>query len=265
MEKTNFNIFINNLPEKWNTYYEPFVGGGALLIELYKKNLIEDAVISDINIDIYNLYISIREYPFELINLFKEIKFKNNLKDYYEIRKEFNLDKIDKIPDLKRATLLIYLNRHCYNGLYRVNRKGEFNTPFGKYKNVSLPSSENILELNKLFKKIVILNEDFEIAVSNAKKGDFVYLDLPYMPLSKTSYFVDYTDEGFDEKEQIRLHNLCKKQDKSNIKFLLSNSDNKFIRELYKDFNIITIPAKRNVNSKATNRKGINELIIKNY
>ena len=256
---------IENLPNNWDRYFEPFVGGGALLIELYKKNLIKSAVISDINIDIYNLYLSIKEKPKELIEKIKTLPFRNNSKDYYEARRLFNENKIINVPDLNRASLFIYLNRHCYNGLYRLNSKGEFNAPFGRYNNPSMPTEENIWELNKLFKKIIILNDDFEIVVINARKGDFVYFDPPYMPLSKTSNFTDYTSEGFDENGQIRLFNVCKKLNSLGVNFMLSNSNSEFIRNLYKDFNIISIPAKRNINSKASLRGEIEELIIKNY
>ena len=254
-------VLIRNIPYKFNTYFEPFIGGAALLISLYSLNKIKKSVISDTNTDLYNLYKTIKENPQQLIDKLDNLEFKNNKDDYYKARELFN-----SINDsIERSAFLIYLNRHGYNGLYRVNSQNKFNVPFGKYNNPGMPSSGNIMALSELFQSCTIMNSDFEAIVSNASKGDFVYFDPPYMPLSKTSYFTGYTHSGFDEKDQERLaksfHNLSDK----GVYVMESNSSTDFIKELYRDFNLLEVDARRNINSIGTKRNSIKELIITNY
>ena len=189
---------LKNIPDKFHTYYEPFIGGAALLISLYSLNRINNAVISDTNTDLYNLYKTIRENPQQLIDELGNLGFKNTKEDYYKARELFN----SSSNPVERTAILIYLNRHGYNGLYRVNSHNKFNVPFGKYTNPGMPSPENVMALSGLLQSCTVMNSDFEIAVKNAVNGDFVYFDPPYMPLSKTSYFTGYTHSGFNERDQ---------------------------------------------------------------
>ncbi|CAC11782.1 probable site-specific DNA-methyltransferase (adenine-specific) [Thermoplasma acidophilum] len=254
-------ILLKYSPAKFNTYYEPFIGGAALLISLYSLNKIKSAVVSDTNKDLYNLYKTMKENPLKLIAALKDLKFKNNREDYYEARSLFNSTE----DPVKRSALLIYLNRHGYNGLYRVNSENKFNVPFGRYSNPRMPSSENIMAFSNILKSCTILNLDFEMAVSHATRGDFVYFDPPYMPLNRTSYFTEYTNSGFDEKDQERLFRVYYELSKRGVYVMESNSSTEFIKELYKDFCIIEVDAKRNINSIGNRRNGIKELIITNY
>ena len=252
---------LKNTPDKFNTYYEPFIGGAALLISLYSLNRIKDAIISDTNTDLYNLYKTIRENPQQLIEELNILRFKNTKDDYYKARELFN----SSSNPVERTAILIYLNRHGYNGLYRVNSHNEFNVPFGKYTNPGMPSPENIMAFSRILKTCTVMNSDFEIAVKNAVKGDFVYFDPPYMPLSKTSYFTGYTHSGFNERDQERLAETFMKLSKKGVYVMESNSSTEFIKELYKDFNMVEVDARRNINSVGTKRDAVKELIITNY
>jgi DNA adenine methylase len=254
---------LQYIPKDFNNYYEPFAGGLALLIELYNQGRIKKAIISDINKDLINLYEIIKERPYELISAIKEIRFKNNKDDYYQARKLFN--SLEPHKNVSRAVLLLYLNRHGYNGLYRVNSKGEFNVPFGRYHNPSLPDEEDIIKFHEMLKSCEILNLDFEDAVRSAQRSDFVYFDPPYMPLNETSYFTDYTSGGFSEQDQKRLASVFKKLSNKGVFVMQSNSNNEFIRQLYAEYNIVEIEARRNINSIASKRGSVKELIILNY
>ncbi len=252
-------------PKKFNTYFEPFVGGGAVLFELQPKNVI----VNDINKELVNLYSVIQNNVEELIDKLSDTNiYSNNSECYYRIRElDREPQKYNKMTGIERAARIMYLNKTCYNGLYRVNSVGEFNSPFGNYKNPNIVNEVTLRAVNKYFNEsnIKFLNGDFEKAVKNAKKGDFVYFDPPYAPISKTSNFTGYNESGFGETEQIRLKKLCDTLDKKGAKFLLSNSDCEFIRGLYKDYNIITIKAKRAINSDGNNRGNVNEVLIRNY
>lgn len=254
---------LQYIPKDFNNYYEPFAGGLALLIELYNRGRIKKAIISDINKDLINLYEIIKEKPYELISAIKEIPFKNNKDDYYQARKLFN--SLEPHKNVSRAALLLYLNRHGYNGLYRVNSKGEFNVPFGRYNNPSLPDEEDIIKFHEMLKSCEILNLDFEDAVRSAQRSDFVYFDPPYMPLNETSYFTDYTSGGFSEQEQKRLASVFKKLSNKGVFVMQSNSNNEFIRQLYAEYNIVEIEARRNINSNASKRGPVKELLVLNY
>ena len=254
-------VLLRNIPDKFNTYFEPFIGGAALLISLYSLNKIHNSVISDTNSDLYSLYKTIKENPRQLVDQLDNMKFKNGSEDYYKARDLFN-----SINDsIERSALLIYLNRHGYNGLYRVNSQNKFNVPFGKYNNPGMPSPGSIMALSELFQSCIIMNTDFESTVNNAKKGDFVYFDPPYMPLSKTSYFTGYTHSGFDENDQERLAKSFHELSDKGVYVMESNSSTDFIKELYKGFNLLEVDARRNINSVGTKRNSIKELIITNY
>ncbi|ABR30180.1 N-6 DNA methylase [Thermosipho melanesiensis] len=257
-------------------YIEPFVGSGAVLFHLLSNYNIEKAYIIDINENLINLYKVIKNNVCDLIEYLKilERKFLNSngeerKKIYYSKRKEFNKLKNNKI---KKAALLIFLNRTCYNGLYRVNSKGEFNVPFGRYKNPKILDEENLINVSLALKNVEILCDDFEISKNFIDENTFVYIDPPYRPLSNTSNFTSYFNNTFDDNEQIRLKNFFDFITNKGAKILLSNSDPKntdpndnFFDELYKNYIIERILAKRMINSKGSKRGYIYELLIRNY
>lgn len=250
-----------HVPDNFGTYYEPFAGGAALLASLYSAGRITKAVISDTNSDLYNLYTVIKNEPSVLIDYLKEIRFGNNAEDYYEARDLFNTC----IDSVKKAGLLIYLNRHCYNGLYRVNSSGKFNVPFGRYRNPGMPSEEEIRRFSEMAGSSEILNLDFESAVRDAVKNDFVYFDPPYIPLSRTSKFTGYTSPGFGMEDQERLGMVFSKLSNRGVFVMESNSSSDLVRHLYGGFNIFTVSAKRVINSVSDRRSDIEELIITNF
>lgn len=253
------------LPKKFNTYFEPFIGGGAVLFEIQPKH----AVVNDINKELIVLYSVIQNNVEELIDKLSDTNtYTNTSECYYRIRElDREPQKYNKMTGIDRAARILYLNKTCYNGLYRVNSMGEFNSPFGSYRNPNIVNDITLRAVNKYFNdaKIKFLNVDFEKAVKSAKKDDFVYFDPPYAPISKTANFTGYNESGFGETEQIRLKKLCDVLTKKGVKFLLSNSDCEFIRELYKDYNIVTIKAKRAINSNGNNRGNVSEVLIRNY
>ena len=251
-------------PDNYDTYYEPFVGGGAMLFELAPTK----AVINDYNIELMNVYNCIKdERKFNL--MCKELnKHETNHSEeyYYEIRcLDKDKKKFNKLADYKRAARTIYLNKACFNGLYRVNSKNEFNVPFGKklkintYDGINLGIVYSFLNLND----IKILSIDFETAVKDAKKGDFIYFDPPYD--SDTSTFNSYTENGFGKEEQKRLSNVFKDLDKRGCYVMLSNYNTSLVKELYKDYNFNYIEAQRNIGAKAKDRGIVEEVIITNY
>lgn len=251
------------LPHNFNTYYEPFFGGGAVFLHIMPDN----AKINDINTDLINTYIQVKENPSKLIELLKEHK-NNHCEDYYyKIRELDRNDNYINMDCIEKAARFIYLNKTCYNGLQRVNSKGQFNTPIGKYKKPLICDEVSINELSKYLnnKKVEIKNEDFELFLKNVEKDDFVYLDPPYDPVSKTSNFTNYNKDGFSKNEQIRLKKICDELHKKGAKFMLSNSDTNFINELYKDYKIIKVKAKRSINSNGDKRGIVYEVIVINY
>lgn len=250
---------------KYNTYYEPFVGGGAVMFELQPSNI----VINDINLELMNVYSVIKNNVDDLIKeLSNNKKYANNSESFYTIRElDREPKKYNKLTGIEKATRILYLNKTCYNGLYRVNSLGEFNSPFGNYKNPNINNEITLKAVSKYFNEanIKFMNTDFEKAIKNAKKGDFVYFDPPYAPISKTSNFTGYNEGGFGESEQERLKRVCDKLNDKGVKFLLSNSDCEYIRNLYKDYKIVTIRAKRSINSNGDGRGTVSEVLIKNY
>ena len=251
-------------PDEYDTYYEPFVGGGAMLFELSPKK----AVINDYNEELINVYNCIKDsnkFSF-MCNELKKHEKNHSEKYYYEIR---DLDKDKKkfniLEDYKRAARTIYLNKACFNGLYRVNSKNEFNVPFGKKIKVNTYDEENLsiicsfLNLNN----IKIISTDFAKAVKTAKKGDLIYFDPPYD--SDTSTFNSYTEKGFGKEEQKRLSKVFKNLDKKGCYVMLSNYNTSLIQELYEDYNFYYIETKRNIGAKAKNRGTVEEVIITNF
>ncbi len=249
------NEIHKRTPLNFNRYYEPFIGGGAVFF----SNGFNKSIISDVNQELINVYYVIKENVEDLI-----ISLKKHLYDeeyFYKLRKK----DISLSNNVEKASRFIYLNKTCYNGLYRVNKKGQFNVPFGKYKSPLICDEENLRAVNCKLKKTKILCTDFEKSVLTAKKNDFVYFDPPYMPLSSTSYFVGYNKNGFIYNEQIRLRDVFKKLSEKGVYCMLSNSYTKEVKELYSEFNIDTVKAGRAINSKANGRGKIKEVIITNY
>lgn len=252
------------IPEEYNTYYEPFIGGGALFFELSPKK----AVINDSNVELINVYkVLCDEEKFgKMIRVLNNHETNHSEEYYYELRnKDRNKKTFERLADYTRAARTIYLNKACFNGLYRVNSKGEFNVPFGKKTKVNTyeDSNLNLISYYLTNNQIEIHNKDFEESVATAKKGDFIYLDPPYD--SDTSTFNSYTEEGFSKEEQIRLARVFKELSNRGCYVMLSNHNTKLINELYSGFNIHIIEAKRNINSNGNKRGKVEEVIITNY
>jgi len=251
-------------PEKIEKYFEPFVGGGAVAFFLLKTHPeIKKIYLSDTNNELIITYNVVKNNLEELIKLLKEYKIKHNPEFYYKIRGE----DIKKLTPIQIAARFIYLNRTCFNGLYRVNSKGQFNVPIGSYKNPGILNEEDLREISNFLKKDDIKVNQFFDTVKKAKKGDFVYLDPPYHPLEGKKSFTTYTKEQFLEKEQELLASVFKDLDKRGCNVMLSNSNTKFIRELYKEYKdkFKFVNATRMINCDATKRGKISEIVVTNY
>ncbi|WP_302272074.1 DNA adenine methylase [Brachyspira aalborgi] len=261
------NSLISFIPKNFNSYFETFVGGGALFFYLKNLNILNSKKIylNDKNTELINAYKQIKINPNKLLEELEILKNNHSKEYFYKIR---NLDRdfdFYSLSEVFRAARFIYLNKTCFNGLCRYNAKGNFNTPMGSYKNPKIYDKDLIFSVHEVLKNVSITNKDFEVVSLKAKKGDFVYFDPPYYPLNKTSSFVSYTD-NFSANEQIRLYKLFKMLDCEGIKVLQSNSNTDFIKELYKDFEIIEVISKRAINCKGDKRGKITELIIRgNY
>ena len=267
------------------TYFEPFLGGGAVFFYIAQKFSIERAVLFDINEDLIITYKVIKYNPEELMRFIDYYKYLyNNLdiekqKDFfYSIRENYNKNKVKiNFNDynngwIEHAAQMIFLNKTCYNGLYRLNSKGEFNVPFGKYKNVKFYDKENILYSSALLQKAELYICDFEEIIHYDVNNAFIYFDPPYRPISQTASFTSYSKFDFSENDQIRLATIFKELDKRNARLMLSNSDPKnvnpdddFFEKHYKGFNIQRVYANRMINCNGEKRGKINELIITNY
>lgn len=252
------------IPDNYSTYYEPFVGGGAVFFELAPKK----AVLNDYNKELMNVFECIKdEIRFEkMCNELNHHEANHSEEYYYKIRDlDRDKKKFNKLVDYKRAARTIYLNKACFNGLYRVNSKNEFNVPYGKKEKVNTYEGQNLGIVHCIlnFNDIELLSTDFEEAVKNAKKGDFIYFDPPYD--SDTSTFNSYTEDGFGKDEQVRLFELFEKLDKKGCYIMLSNHNTKLIRVLYKNYNINVIKAKRNINANGKKRGNVEEVLITNY
>jgi len=251
------------VPKHYKTYYEPFLGGGAVLFELQPKN----AVVNDSNSELINCYKVIID---ALDDLFVDLKtHKNEESYYYDLReRDRSVTYKDDYDAVKRASRIIYLNKTCYNGLFRVNSQGQFNVPFGRYKNPNILDEAVLRAANKYLtsNNVNILNTDFEEAVREAKKGDFVYFDPPYDPVSSTASFTGYDVNCFDKNEQKRLKEVFSELSHRGCKVLLSNAYTEFIIRLYSDdYKIEKISATRAINSNALKRGRIPEILVRNY
>lgn len=250
------------IPEHYSTYYEPFVGGGALLFHIQPNK----AVINDVNEELMNLYTIVKDNVDELI---KDLEKHENTKEYYYKMRELDRDKerYSKLTNIERASRIHFLNKTCFNGMFRVNQQGEFNVPFGRYTNPDIINKATLKAVSKYFNKsnIKLLNCDFEEALKGIRKGSFVYFDPPYDPISDSSSFTGYAKGGFDREEQKRLKKLCDKLNDRGVKFLLSNSTTEFILELYKDYSLEIIQARRVINSNPDLRGEVDEVLVRNY
>lgn len=251
--------------KKYVTYYEPFVGGGAVLWNQQPR----DAVISDYNFELINLYCVIKTNPDALIKVLEKHKNKNDEDYFYAVRQLDRAPDYSELSNIERAARIIYLNKTCFNGLYRVNNSGEFNAPYGRYTNPNIVDKITIKAVSNYLNKnnVQILEGDFQSAVTEAKSGDFVYFDPPYDPVSSSASFTGYTKGGFDREEQQRLKDVCDHLNSKGVKFLLSNSATIFIQDLYDedDYNITFIRAKRAINSNGNDRGEVAEVLIRNY
>ena len=267
---------------KIDVYIEPFVGGGAILIDILKKYNIKKTYAFDINKNLINCYNIIKEkvdsLVLELKKLEKEylkLDDENRKEYYYDIRKKYNLINIENEKEaLEKTTYFIFLNKTCFNGLYRENRRGQFNVPVGKYKNPTICDEKNLIELSKLIKNVTFINGDYRESYKYIEENTFIYFDPPYRPINKTSSFTSYSKEDFNDENQKELGEYFRKinDNNSNVKLMLSNSNPKnnneeddFFEQIYSGFKINEIKANRMINSNKEKRGKISELLITNY
>ena len=277
---------VNNLEELMERedtrtlkkYAEPMVGGGALFFDLLSKHKFEEYYIGDNNAELINAYRAIKGNAEELIEKLKKmqadylpIDIDGRKRYYYSSREKFNGIPLNANTSTEKAALFIFLNKTCFNGLYRVNGKGQFNVPMGAYKNPKICDEYNLRNISAALKGVTIVHGDYSLCKNFADKNTFVYLDPPYRPISATSSFTSYNAEAFDDSEQFRLAKFADELNARGVKFALSNSDPKntddddnFFDELYKDYTIERIGVSRMINSKAERRGKIKELIIYN-
>jgi DNA adenine methylase len=249
------------VPSSYNRYFEPFVGAGAVLFDQRPQ----EAYINDVNPELINCYNVIRDLNTDLI---EDLKKHQNTKEYfYEIRELDRTNEFRNLSPVERASRIIYLNKTCFNGLFRVNRRGQFNSPFGAYKNPNIINEKGIKAISYYLNhnNVQITNYDFSRALENAERRDFIYLDPPYDPISDTASFTGYSLNQFGRSEQERLRDLFDNLTRRGCKVMLSNSATDFIADLYADYNIITVQANRNINSVGSERKKIDEFLILNY
>ena len=250
------------IPDDYGRYFEPFFGGGSVFLSIGPKS----AVINDYNSELMNLYRIIKINPDGLVRVLSSLK--NEKTEFYRIRNlDRNIDFHKSNTDEFRAARTVFLNKTCFNGLYRVNANGEFNVPFGNYKNPKIIDSENIYRMSEFLNKsnIKILNTDYADSLKYIRKNDFVYFDPPYDPISDTSSFTSYTEKGFTKEDQINLKKTCDVLNSKGVKFLLSNSATDFILDLYKDYNITLLDVRRNIAASNEKRKIVKEVLIRNY
>ncbi len=252
-------VLAQNLPKEYNTYYEPFVGGGALFFYLLPDN----AMLFDNNPILMNVYQVIQRSVDELIQLLQE--HRNEKEYFYSIRKMDRNGQFQTLSPIEKASRTIFLNKTCFNGLYRVNSRGEFNVPFGRYKNPNYCDIPNLEAVHKALQNISLQVGSFEKVLDFAEKGDFVYFDPPYVPLSKTANFTSYTKEDFAMEDQQRLVEVFNELDQRGCKVLLSNSYSDFVLDKFQQYEIIPVDAKRAINSDASKRGYIKEALIRNY
>ncbi len=253
--------FKQYFPKKADRYFEPFVGGGAIAFYVIKHYAPKEVYLSDSNEELVNTYNVIKENVEELISVLKGYKGQHSKEFYYKIRAE----NPKKLSTVLRAARFIYLNKTCFNGLYRVNSKGQFNVPMGNYKNPAICNEKELREISRMLKNAIITARQFDEIGDYVESGDFVYFDPPYYPISKAGNFTTYTKEDFLENEQIKLAGLYKKLDKLGANVMLSNSDADFVKSLYQGYRVNFVKATRMINCNANGRGKINEIVVTNY
>jgi len=255
------DALLERMPDYFNTYHEPFVGSGALFFRLYREGKIKHAILSDINAELIDTYLAIRDHVWEVIQLLSEFPYNESF--YYQIREKDPWS----MSLAERAARMIYLNKTGYNGLYRVNRQGKFNVPFGRYKAPKYLDKDNLLAASLALQHVEILCTPFETVLERAKPGDWVYFDPPYVPVSQTSNFTSYYSNGFGLLDQERLRDTCVVLSKRNVYVMLSNSNTEIVRTLYEFpyFTIDEVYANRAINCNAAKRGKITELVITNF
>jgi DNA adenine methylase len=254
---------LRHVPDRFSSYYEPFLGGGAVFLAIYAVGRRFNAVLSDVNAELINAYEIIKEAPEDLIRVLSKLEdeyshSKSKSSYFYEMRRAQSTDPI------RSAARLLFLNKTCYNGLYRVNSRGEFNVPFGRYKNPRIVDAENIRTVNKALQetKAQLRRSDYKTILSCCHRGDFVYLDPPYQPKSNTSSFTDYTPGGFSENDQEELAKQFKRLVERGCNVLLSNSETPLTARLYAEYETKTVTVNRPINSVGSGRTGYKELIV---
>lgn len=251
------------MPEEYNNYYEPFIGGGAVLFGVQP----ECATVNDANEQLVNAYKQLKKNSKAVIEEVKKLDAIDCDKErYYAVREQYNNKIIAGESDVECAALMIWINKHCFNGLYRVNGKGLFNVSYNNKKKGNSINEENLDNINKYLRKakVKITCGDFEKACKDVAAGDFVYFDSPYVPVSETAYFTDYTKDGFSLEDHKRLAELFKELDGRGAKLMLSNHNVPLVHELYNGYNIEVVEVKRNINGDSSKRTG-EEVIITNY
>jgi DNA adenine methylase len=271
--------------KKIKTFYEPFLGSGAVFFDIAQNYDIESAYLYDINEELILTYQVIQkdvskllEFLFRYQKNYLKLDKKQRQDFFYDQRTNYNLQRFNTVYDkyseqwFPRAAQLIFLNRTCFNGLYRVNSKGEFNSPAGDYDNPTICDEQNLMAVHQVLQIAEIKKADFRQVVADLKEKSFVYFDPPYRPISKTANFKSYSKQDFADNEQIELSKLFRDLDKEGIKVMLSNSDPKnnnptdnFFDDIYSDYNILRVPARRMINSDPTKRGAINEIVVTNY
>lgn len=249
------------IPPYTGTYYEPFLGGGALLLNLQPNR----AVLNDINASLLNVYAWIKTDVQGLIACLDGLNQKDcNQALYNELRETYNRQKDDK--SIQSAALFIWLNKYSFNGLYRVNKSGNFNVPWNKKTHTPVYDKENLYAISAYLRQnqVVFKNADFEETCQSCAQDDFVYFDSPYVPMGKSSDFTNYTKDGFAYQDHVRLRNLLDSLSHRNVKCMLSNNDTYLVHDLYKNYRIESIPVHRNINANGRNRTS-QEVIITNY
>ncbi len=295
------------IPKNFNRYFEPMLGGGAMFFHIAQNYSPQECILSDVNLDLISVYRVIKNHPEkfikELSHIKREYKGEENQEDfYYGMREYFNILKLDKdtfdtVTDLKKnlsmvdeldsldkyfeklkltgeerkirkSALFIFLNKTCYNGLYRVNSKGEFNVPSGRYKNPGIFEKNNIRKVSELLRDVKILNEDFEEVAKNVKENDFVYFDPPYIPLTETAEFTSYSEGGFNHEEQLRLAETVDKLSEKGAYVMESNSGSEVTKNIYREYEnlrVNTLQADRFISCKGDERGPVEEVVITNY
>ncbi len=273
------NVIRNKYPENIKKYCEPFIGGGAVLFDILTNFKPEKILINDINNELINTYINIRDHVEDMISILSDMQEKfwymdnNQRKEYfYTQRDKFNYGIENNINDIFMAAFFIFLNKTCFNGLYRVNNKGLYNVPMGAYKKPIICDTDNLRTISNLLQNTIIKCGDYSECVDFIDNETFVYIDPPYRPLNKTSSFTSYSKTVFGDEQQIQLFGFIERISQKGAKILASNSDPKnidehdnFFDDIYKNFTISRVEAKRMINSKSSGRGVLNELLISNF